>query len=163
MTTIFCKSDGAALIPQSKAALIALFNLPRETSLKVVVTKPRNIKAHRLFFAFATYVAEALNDGPAPALQPWTPEKVVELMKLATGNVELAALPPKDAKRLGVTHVALPKSISFASMDGIEFTKFMEAAFVYVRDDLCRWIEGSPHWADIQAILRESYLMGEAA
>ena len=93
MTTIFCKSDGAALIPQSKAALIALFNLPRETSLKVVVTKPRNIKAHRLFFAFATYVAEALNDGPAPALQPWTPEKVVELMKLATGNVELAALP----------------------------------------------------------------------
>lgn len=163
MTTIFCKSDGAALIPQSRAALVELFNLPREVSLKVVVTRPRNIKQHRMFWAFATYVAEALNDGPAPSLMPWDAERVVEFLKLATGHVEIAALPPKDAKRLGVTHVARPKSISFAAMDGAAFGKFMDAAFVYVRDDLCRWIEDSPHWADIQTILRESYLMGESA
>lgn len=160
MTTIFCKCDGAALIPQSRAALVELFNLPREVSLKVVVTRPRNIKQHRLFFAFVTYVAEALNDGPAPSILPWTQERVVELLKLATGHVELAPLPPKDAKRLGVDLVARPKSISFASMDGAEFSKFMEAAFVYVRDELCHWIEDSPHWAEIQTILRESYLLG---
>lgn len=163
MTTIFCRCDGAALVPQSKAALIALSDLPRGVALKVEVTRPRNIKQHRMFWAFATYVAEALNDGPAPSLMPWDAERVVELLKLATGHVEIAALPPKDAKRLGVTHVARPKSISFAAMDGAAFGKFMEAAFVYVRDDLCRWIEDSPHWADIQTILRESYLMGESA
>ena len=105
-----------------------------------------------------TWTAHPLNDGPAPSLAQWDAERVVELMKLATGHVELSVLPPKDAKRLGVTHVARPKSISFAAMDGAAFGKFMDAAFVYVRDDLCRWIEGSPYWVEIQAILKASYL-----
>ena len=162
MATLFCKRAGMALVPQSKAALIVMEALPQGVALKIEAIQPRNGKQHRLFWAFATYVSEALNDSPAPSMVAWTPDRVVELLKLATGHVELAALPPKDARRLGVTHVALPKSISFAAMDGAEFSRFMEAAMIYVRDELCRWIEGSPYWAEIQAILRASYLEAEA-
>lgn len=161
MSVMFCRCDGAALIPQSKAALIVMEGLPRGAALKVEVTQPRNSKRHRLFWAFATYVAKALNDGPAPSLKAWTAEDVVDMLKLATGHVELCALPPKEAKRFGTPLVARPKSISFANMDGDAFSKFMIAAFTYVRDVLCPWIEASEHSSEINTILRESYLLGD--
>jgi len=160
MATAFFRSDGRALWPNSKAAQIALDGMPSNVPLKVSATQPRNIKQHRLFWAFCTLTADAMNDGPAGALMQWAPEDVVERLKIATGHVELCALPAQDAKRLGVTHVARPKSISFAKMDGDAFGKFMDASFVYTRDVLCQWIDASPHWADIQTILRESHLIG---
>lgn len=161
MPTMFLRSDGRYLVPTSKAAALALEKLPRGIPLRVEATEPRNLKQHRLFWAFATYVAHSLNDGPTA--KEWTSDDVVTHLKLATGHVETVKLARRDAERLGVEYAALPKSISFAKMDGDEFSRFMESAFVYVRDDLCKWIEDSPHWQDIAAILRESHLMGEAA
>lgn len=66
-------------------------------------------------------------------------------------------------RQLEPLHDARAKSISFAAMGGDDFGRFMDAAFAYVRDTLCVWIEGSPHWADIQTILRESHMLGEDA
>lgn len=159
--SVFLRSTGQALVPSSKAAALALEALPRGVALKVDVSQPRNGKQHRLFWAFATYVADALNDGPTAS--QWTPDDVVTHLKLATGHVETVKLSRRDAERLGVEFAALPKSISFAKMDGDEFSRFMDAAFTYVRDHLCKWIEDSPHWSDITLILRESHMMGEAA
>jgi uncharacterized protein YfdQ (DUF2303 family) len=127
----------------------------------VDVSQPRSIKAHRLFYSFATYVAAALNDGPTTT--EWTTDAVVTHLKLATGHVETVKLSKRDAMRLGVEYAALPKSISFAKMDGDEFSRFMDAAFTYVRDVLCGWIEDSPNWAEIQAILRESHMVSASA
>lgn len=161
MTTIFCKSDGAALIPQSKAALIALFNLPRDVSLKVVVTRPRNTKFHRLAWALFTYVAEALNNGPAGS--HWTPESVKDDLLVATGFCKSRPMSAPERRRHNVSPnqvaiVSIPESISFGSMDESKFGQFMAASMLFIATDLCPWIEGSPHWADIQEILRASYM-----
>lgn len=161
MATLYVRRKGNQLVPHSAAAALALDALPQGVPMRCEVTRPRSGPQHRLFWALATYVAEALNDGPAAS--EWTPEAVVEMLKIATGHVDLVALPPREAKRLGVTHVAKPKSIAFAAMDGVAFSRFMNAAMTYVRDTLCPWIEASPHWGHIEAILRESEMMGALA
>ena len=156
MTVFFAKSDGRGLVPQSRAAALEFDRLPRGVPLRVEATQPRNGKQHRLFWAFCALVSDALNSGPTPVA--WDSERVATHLKLATGHVETIKLSAKDAHRLGVEYAALPRSISFAAMDGDAFGKFMDAAFVYVRDVLCAWIKDSPHWPDIQAILHESHL-----
>ncbi len=157
MTTFFAKSDGKSLYPNGRDAQIELDKLPRGIPLRVEATQPRNGKFHRLFWAFCSLVAECINDGPVGG--DWDAERVATLLKLATGHVETVKLSRNDAARLGVEYAAIPKSISFAAMDEAAFGKFVEAAFAYVRDELCPWIEDSPAWGEIETILRNSYMM----
>lgn len=161
MPAFFVKSDGATLRPTCRAAALEIDKLARGIPLKVEPRQPRNGKQHRLYWAFASLVADCLNDGPTTG--DWTQEDASNHMKLATGRCEIRKLGKRDRERLGVDYAAVPKSISFAAMDGQEFGKFMTAAFAYVRDDLCPWIEDSDHWADIETILRESRMLGEKA
>ena len=159
--TLFLRSDGKAMWPTSRAAMLELERLPKGVPLKVDPKQPRNGRQHRLLWAFASLVADCLNDGPTA--QAWDAEKVVTHLKLATGHVETVRLSKPDQRRLGVEFAALPKSISFAKMDGTEFSAFMDQAFIYVRDSLAPWIEQSDHWPDIAVILRESGLVSEDA
>jgi hypothetical protein len=161
MATFFVKSDGRALLPSSKAAMLEIEALPRGVPLKVEPKQPRNSKQHRLFFAFASYVADALNDGPT--MREWRSEDVVTHLKLATGHVTTMRLGRADRERLGVGYAAVPASISFAAMDGVAFSDFMDRAMTYVRDELCQWIEDSDHWPDIEAVLIESGMLRGAA
>ena len=161
MATFFARSNGAALLPMTRAAQSELEKMPRGVPLRVEATQTRNGKQHRLFWAFCALVAECINDGPVGG--QWDAERVATLLKLATGHVETVKLSRKDAARLGVEYAALPKSISFAAMDGEAFGRFMDAAFIYVRDELCSWISESPAWVEIETILRESHLMANAA
>lgn len=159
--TLFVRSNGKALLPTSHAAQIALEALPRGVPLRVDPKQPRNSKFHRMAWAFATYVAKALNDGPTA--KEWTAEDAMTHLKLATGNVETMKLSRKMAGRLRQDFAAVPKSISFAKMDEAAFGKFMDAAMTYVRDDLAPWIEDSEDWPHIVEILRASHMMGDAA
>lgn len=156
MVVFFAKSDGLTLRPSSKAAQIVMASIPQGVPLRIEAKQPRNGRFHRLAWAFFTYVADALNDGPTATA--WTPDGVLDLLKIATGHVTYAKLTAKDAARLGVTDVVMPKSISFSSLDEDAFGKFMDQAMHYVRDTLAPWIEDSPHWPEIQVILRESGL-----
>lgn len=158
---LFVVSDGRVLRPASKAAAVALEALPRGVPLKVEPTQPRRIKLHRLGWGLATLVAKALNDGPTPV--DWDAERVMTHFKLATGHVETVKLRPADAKRLGVTHAALPRSVSFSRMGEDEFSRFVRASMEHVRDVLCPWIEGSEHWPEIETILRDSHMMSAEA
>lgn len=152
--TFFVTCNGKALIPNSKAAQIELDRLPRGIPLSVDPKQRRNGKFHRLAFAFFTYVADALSNGPTA--KEWTAEDVLTHIKLATGHVETVRLSTRDRERLGVDFAALPKSISFSAMDEDEFGRFMERAFDYVRCDLCRWISDSEHWPEIMQIMGAS-------
>lgn len=152
----FVTSNGRALYPGSKAGAMAIEALPCGVPLKVDPKQPRNGKAHRLFWAFATYVADALNDGPTA--REWSAEDVATHLKLATGHVRTMKLARKDRDRLGVEYAAIPESISFARMDQAAFGKFMDASFAYVANDLAPWIRDCEHWPEIAQILHESGL-----
>jgi len=72
------------LIPTSKAGQLAIEKLKFGTLYKIEPKQPRNSKQHRLFWAFLSYVADALNDGPTGAT--WTAENVKDDLLVATGR-----------------------------------------------------------------------------
>ena len=161
MTALFVKCTGSTLTPASKAAQIAMEHLPRGVELKIEPKQPRNGKFHRMSWAFFTYVADALNDGPVN--EPWQPDDVKDDLLVATGHCKIRPMSRAERARNNIPEGAkafrsIPTSISWSAMDEVAFSRFMEAAMVYVRDDLCPWIEDSPHWAQIESILRASHL-----
>lgn len=158
----FVRRDGCALLPTSKAGRIAIEKLQYGRLYKIEPKQPRNGDQHRLFWAFVTYVAEALNDGPAGAL--WTAENVKDDLLVATGRTRNRSMTRVERARHGVPDgavaiVSRPVSISFVSMSGDEFSAFMDDAMAYVRDYLAPWITASDHWPEIEKILAASWML----
>lgn len=150
------------LVPTSKAGQLAIDKLKFGALYKIEPKQPRNSKQHRLFWAFVTYVAEALNDGPAGAI--WTAENVKDDLLVATGRTRNRPMTRVERARHNVPDgavavVARPVSISFVSMSGDEFSAFMDDAMAYVRDQLAPWIEASDHWPEIEKILVASFML----
>ena len=151
-----------ALVPTSKAGQIAIEKLKFGALYKISPKQPRNPKQHRLFWAFATYVAEALNDGPAGA--DWSAEDVKDDLLVATGRTRDRQMTRIERMRHNVSAdavamVSRPVSISFAKMEGEAFSTFMDDAMAYVRDHLAPWIEASDHWPQIEKILLASWML----
>lgn len=150
------------LVPTSKAGQLAIEKLKFGALYKIEPKQPRNSKQHRLFWAFVTYVAEALNDGPAGAI--WTAENVKDDLLVASGRTRNRPMTRVERARHNVPDgavavVARPVSISFVSMSGDEFSAFMDDAMAYVRDHLAPWIEASDHWPEIEKILVASFML----
>ena len=150
------------LVPSSKAGQLAIEKLKFGALYKIEPTRPRNGKQHRLFWAFLTYVAKALNDGPTSA--EWTAENIKDDLLVATGRTRNRNMTRSERARHNIPEgaiaiVARPVSISFASMDGDEFSAFMDDAMTYIRDHLVPWIEASDHWPEIEKILVASHIL----
>lgn len=150
------------LVPTSKAGQLAIDKLKFGALYKIEPKQPRNSKQHRLFWAFLTYVADALNDGPAGAI--WTAENVKDDLLVATGRTRNRNMTRAERIRHNIPDgavaiVSRPVSISFVSMSGDEFSAFMDDAMAYVRDHLAPWIEASDHWPEIEKILVASYML----
>lgn len=82
----------------------------------VEVKKTRNIKNHRRFFALIQVVSsysEIFN----------TEEKALHAVKIAAGHCDFVPHPLEPGELM-----AIPKSISFAKMDEIEFQRFFSSA-----------------------------------
>lgn len=141
---VWVKKHGQSLAPLSRADALKIEDLSGEFCAKL--SKPRNGKHHRLMWALWTYVAKALNDGPTP--REWTADDVCLHCKVALGLTD-------PVKIKGQT-VEVPRSISFAKMDQEAFSRFAEQVMEYVAGDLCPWIHGSEHWAEIQVILENA-------
>ena len=159
---LFVRRIENVLVPTSKAGQLAIEKLKFGALYKIEPTRPRNGKQHRLFWAFVTYVAEALNDGPTGAM--WTAENVKDDLLVATGRTRNRPMTRMERARHNVPEgtvavVARPVSISFVSMSGDEFSGFMDDAMAYVRDHLAPWIEASDHWPEIEKILMASFML----
>lgn len=158
----FVRRDGYALLPTSKAGRIAIENMKHGRLYKIEPKQPRNGDQHRLFWAFLTYVADALNDGPAGA--QWTADDVKDDLLVATGRTRDRQMTRIERMRHNVPDgavaiVSRPVSISFVSMSGDDFSQFMDDAMAYVRDHLAPWITASDHWPEIEKILAASFML----
>ncbi len=145
------KESGNALRPNSRAAQIEFDKLPYGVALRVKAVRARNGGFHRLSWCFFTYIAKALNEGPTATL--WRPDDVKAELLVATGRY-------RETMRAGKL-TAIPFPTNFDAMDQTEYAAFIDAAMIYVRDDLCRWIEDSPDWPHIQTILKKAHLLDE--
>lgn len=158
----FVRREGYALVPTSKAGRIAIEKMKYGGLYKIEPKQPRNGDQHRLFWAFLTYVADALNDGPTSA--EWTADDVKEDLLVATGRTRDRKMTRIERMRRNVPEdavaiVSRPVSISFVSMSGDEFSAFMDDAMAYVRDHLAPWIIASDHWPEIEKILAASFML----
>lgn len=92
------RGDGC-LRPASKAAAQTFADLPPRDRLFIATPKkPRNGKAHAMYWALCQYIANALNDGPV-GVGHVTAERVSDRIKIATGHCEMVKLTRADAAR----------------------------------------------------------------
>lgn len=113
---LFIHSLGA-LRPADDAGRELLAKLGNGEVVKAAIKRPRNGKFHRLFWALMVKVHENLSDEQR-ARYP-TPEILVAWFKIATGHCDAFAVEGRGM-------VYIPKSISFAKMDDLEFGKLFD-------------------------------------
>lgn len=113
MTTLFLKRVGNALLPEGDESVSMLASVPFGKSLKCKVWQPRNIRAHRLFFA----VCKRIGDGVGRDA-----EQIATVFKLAADHVEIIR-----SKNYG--EIRVPKSIAFDKMDNVAMSEFMQKCF----------------------------------
>lgn len=109
--------SGNSLVADDAVTMEMLAKVPNGTSVRAVLTIPRNIKHHRLLFALLNTVYEAQ---PHPKRFP-TVYHVLDALKEATGHVEEYIDIQGNIK-------FKPKSIDFANMCQIEFSQWFESA-----------------------------------
>lgn len=136
--TAFFRKDLAGLRPVNSIAEDKLKKLKLGDVVAVDVRKPRCLSHHRLYWALCQLVAENM-DGHYDA------EVVSDVIKIRAGHV----LPVKTAKG----EVFLPKSISFAAMDQLQFNEFFDRALRVVVSDILPGLDSDTLRAEVESIL----------
>lgn len=157
MALIWLQRRGQFFHPASAREASQVESVPEGVALRAEIKRPRNGKHHRLIWALFTSVADALNDGPVPTPAPWTPEKVAELCKLATGHADKRLATARECAANGVpkgSYVVIPASISYAAMDETAFARFAQAAVDWIAADLCPWWRASESADGVLDLLR---------
>mgnify|MGYP000043799597 CR=1 FL=1 len=103
------------------------------------ISKPRNVRMHRLYWALCGAVAEQL-DRPA--------ELISSLIKIRCGHVDVV----KTAQGI----VEIPKSISFAKMSQTDFREFFERAIEVVCSDILPGVNSEDLNARVNEMLGDS-------
>lgn len=119
MTTFFVMRTAAGLAPMTVDDAAEMAKMSWSKAIRVEAKSPRNVNFHRLFFALAHRIASAVG---------CETENVVDLLKIESGHFTLV-----KSKKYG--DLRLPKSISFASMTGEEFSTFFDACVAVIQEN----------------------------
>lgn len=117
-TELFMQCVGNRLAPYSAIDLEALDGIASDEVVKVTITRPRNVKFHRLFFALLKLVYDAQSRYP-------TMDHLLDAIKIGIGHYDTLELPDGHV-------VVKPRSISFAKMDERGFRQFYDAVVKFV-------------------------------
>ena len=104
------------LVPADADAETLMRSVKHDEAVMIEVKRPRNLRHHRLFWALMNMIWENQEHYKSP-------QEVCAAFKLAVGHVDII-----KTKR---GTVAIPKSISFAKMDQVEFNQFFERALEF--------------------------------
>ena len=118
----YCQFKNAKLIPEFSTDYDKVAKLRPDTTYKVVITQPRNVGFHRRFFALLN-LAFANQDSfiNFDEMRAWLTMKAGFYKRVQTPTGEMFQ----------------PESISFASMDDIEFNE----VYKRVMDVICNWLD----------------------
>ena len=124
MDLLVTKDRVGALRAADEASAESIKTLAPGEVYRVVLTRPRNVKMHRLFFALLTVVHANLSEGMLERFP--TVERLLWEIKIQVGHFDLH-------ETLGGKMVPIPKSIAFSRMDQAEFDRFFSDAISVVR------------------------------
>lgn len=136
MKLTFIACDGK-LVPATDEATAWARKIKPGDIIEADVVRPRSQAFHKLFFAMLKIVSDNKDD--------YSVEELLDIIKLGIGHTRVIQLP-------GGTFYALPKSISFASLDQDQFSAFFNRAVDYVISDILPGI-------DRQGLTNEIYAM----
>ena len=123
MDVFLVKTRLGHLAPVDESARESLRAFGEGEVLRAKITRPRNVKRHRLFFALLNTVHMNLPE-EMEARFP-TVERLRKELLVQTGHFEMH-------QTLGGKTVIFPGSMSFDAMDETEFLAFFESAFKFV-------------------------------
>lgn len=112
---VYLKRTVAGLIADDDAAVNALRKLKVGEVVQCEINRPRNLQHHRKFWALLTTFWNACGDWSSPY-------GVLIELKVRLGHVQKVVI--RETGEI----VSVPKSISFAQMDQLEFESFYERA-----------------------------------
>lgn len=120
MTTVHLVRTPGGLKAADDAAVEVLRRLGQGEVVRVELRKVRNPQFHRKFFALLQLVRDSTD--------AWaTTEALLADLKVEMGHCD-------EFRLRGGQTVMIPRSISFGSMDDMEFTSFYERALVTLAD-----------------------------
>ena len=100
---------------------------PYGTDIKIVVTIPRNLKFHKMFFSMLKTAFDYMDEDLRMRMNIHAPEELLNRMKLDLGLYDLTIL-AHDAPGLPAgTALYKARSISFAKMDDAQFKAFFQS------------------------------------
>ena len=123
---VFLVRDKAGFAPMDEAAADVISKIPAGAVIKASWVSPRNIRAHRLFFAMLKIVSDNMDNCSV--------DNLLDVIKLGTGHTKIIELP-------GGAYYAIPKSISFSAMDQDTFSAFFTKAVDYIISDVLPGID----------------------
>lgn len=127
MTTIICIKHNGGLMPADEASAEVLRKIANGREVLVEAKTPRNVRAHRLFFAMLGLLVEN-SDAFA------TVEAALTAVKIGLGECD-----PAINAATGET-VYVTRSIAFASCDQTRFSKLFDDALALIAG---RWLAGT--------------------
>ena len=114
MVDLIVTKQGAGLFAQDKHGEEALSAIPDGTGLRVSISKPRNVKHHRMLFGFLDKCIDAGADYVSPKAMLFD-------LKVALGHCDIV-------RSYNGRHYVQERSIDFNAMSQKEFSEFFEAA-----------------------------------
>lgn len=110
MAELWVRRVGEALWADGNESIAEFAKLPFGKGLRAEIKQPRNPAFHRLYFALCHRIAGGIGSDA---------ETISNVFKFATGHVD-------TIKTKSYGEVKIPKSISFAKMDGTQFREFFD-------------------------------------
>lgn len=121
-TDIIMQREGSSLIPTDKFGIDAVANIAFGCFVRVVITQPRNIKFHRLFFGLVNLVFENQT-------QFATRDGFLDALKVSVGHCD-------DRSGINGKQFIVPRSISFAAMDNEQFRQFYDQVLTVILEKI---------------------------
>lgn len=122
---IYCQVTDVGLVPMYDSDLDEKHRLRIGDAVLCKITKPRNYKFHKKFFALVRLVYLNLPEHLHEQLNVWSEEDMLAAIKLDLGLATTQIYDGREVIKLG--------SISFAKMDETEFQRFYDRCVYLVQ------------------------------
>ena len=126
----------AGLSPADDAAREMLAGLAIGKMVKASVSRPRNLRHHRLFWALASTIADSIGASR---------EAVADVIKIRTGHFTVVQAKSERYR--------FPKSISFARMDQAQFNEFFKECCRVVTEEFLPHMKPSDLTREIEQMV----------
>lgn len=131
--TFYGRRDGYAIRPVNAAGEAEMERVRAGQTVKVTVVHERTAPSSSLFWAICGAVAEAMQAmGRDEVDKDW----VSDQLKIATGHHRAFRLGHLQRLEYGQEWGFAPRSIDWASMDGVQFSDFLDRVMGFVAIDL---------------------------